>query len=97
MGNKVDSRIRGGGSSRNGHHLGILVASRAPKGSLGNTDSGEALGDRGRRLGGLEEIWVGHGSSVYAGNGIGGDTVSGTASFKMGGREHSPGANTGDE
>lgn len=55
VGNKVDKRMCGKGNTPEGHHLGVLVCSRPPKGVLGYTDSGDALGERGRRLGGRDD------------------------------------------
>lgn len=61
VGNKVPKRMCGGGRARDGHHLGTLPGSMA-NGSLGNIDSGEALGSRAaRRLGGREELWADQG------------------------------------
>jgi hypothetical protein len=62
VGNSVPTRTWGGGSTRDGHHLGIFAGSWMANGSLGNIeDSGDALGSRCRRLGDLVGLWADHG------------------------------------
>lgn len=79
-----------------GHHFGVLAISVKSNGSFGYMDSGEALGERGRILGGRVELCADHGYSVYAGKGMGGEDA-GTDSLRFGGGGRSPAPNTGEE
>ena len=97
VGNKVDRRIFGGGRSLDGHHFGVFDCSINPNGSFGYTDSGDALGERGRRLGGLDKVWADQGKSVNAGKGVEASPESGTATLRLGGRARSRGSITGDD